>query len=190
MRQLSSSKGLTVTTPQPPSYAVVSGSVVPRHLRSGVEGGVVGKVITGVNVVIWMDRQRYEGEEDVAGGGVRESRSEQRWWWGRWWLRMEGAWGSGGCDCWWRRWWWKRLSEEKKEKDRNGKKGVEILNYPSSSHQNNCFAHAVVFVSGNMCLLIISHNRLIYRFWIGTFFASCGRTYALALCSPPFISHI
>lgn len=48
------------------------------------------------------------------------------------------------------------VGREEGERDRKGKKGVEILNYPSSSHQNYCFAHGVVFVSENMCLLIIS----------------------------------
>lgn len=49
------------------------------------------------------------------------------------------------------------VEEEKKEKGREkGKKGVELSNYPSSSHQNYCFTHGVVFVSKIVCLLIIS----------------------------------
>lgn len=48
-----------------------------------------------------------------------------------------------------------------REEGEKGEKGVELSNYPSSSHQNYCFTHGVVFVSKIVCLLIIS---VIYNF--------------------------
>jgi hypothetical protein len=50
----------------------------------------------------------------------------------------------------------------------NENKGMELPNYPSSSHQNYCFAHGVVFVYKIVCLFIIPHYVFI-EFILGRF---------------------